>query len=519
MGVASPPDTRDRLSALPTASGVRDWRTALWVCAAATLVRLLVAALTPLFPDETYYWEWSRHLAAGYFDHPPMIAWITALGVSLGGVTPFGVRLGSVLAGGVAAVALCGIARRLGGDRAALDAATIFAVMPLSAAGLVLATPDAPLFAFAAIACYALLRALELPAHSAASLIWWSATGLAFGCALSSKYTSAVLAAGMLLGFLSRRELRARFREPGPYVALILAVLAYAPVLVWNAEHHWISLTFQLRHGLSTTGGSILSREVELIGGQAGLVSPLLFVLCAVAVWRAIRDPALEAVYRLLGVCAAFVFAFFLYSATKRRVEANWPALAYIPAISLLTSPFMRDARSRLWLRYGIALAAVLTTVVYVNAFVPILPVRPARDPAARAHGWQDVASVVARQLATAPATAYVAADRYQDASELAFHLPGHPETFALNLAGRANQYDLWPRFSDRATPGAEMLLVLDDVDAPAQIAQLAPHFMTIARGPMAPLARRGALIKNLRIWRLAGWRGTWPQAALRSRP
>ena len=47
--------------------------------AALTLVRLVVAATVPLSPDETYYWVWSRALAAGYLDHPPMVAlWLRA---------------------------------------------------------------------------------------------------------------------------------------------------------------------------------------------------------------------------------------------------------------------------------------------------------------------------------------------------------------------------------------------------------------------------------------------------------
>ena len=47
--------------------------------AALTLFRLVVAAALPLSPDEAYYWVWSRALAPGYLDHPPMVAlWIRA---------------------------------------------------------------------------------------------------------------------------------------------------------------------------------------------------------------------------------------------------------------------------------------------------------------------------------------------------------------------------------------------------------------------------------------------------------
>jgi len=49
----------------------RLWRTALVVTIAAVVVRLVFATVLPLFPDETYYWDWSRHPASGYFDHPP----------------------------------------------------------------------------------------------------------------------------------------------------------------------------------------------------------------------------------------------------------------------------------------------------------------------------------------------------------------------------------------------------------------------------------------------------------------
>src|SRR5688572_7253313 len=89
----------------------------------AGLVRLIIAALTPLFPDETYYWEWSRHLATGYFDHPPMIAWLIRAGTLLAGDTPLGVRLFPVIAGVVAGLCICSGTRRLAGQRAAMLAA------------------------------------------------------------------------------------------------------------------------------------------------------------------------------------------------------------------------------------------------------------------------------------------------------------------------------------------------------------------------------------------------------------
>ncbi|MBN8892936.1 MAG: glycosyltransferase family 39 protein, partial [Rhodospirillales bacterium] len=78
-----------------------------------TLARLLVAALTPLAPDEAYYWVWSRALAAGYFDHPPMVAlWIRA-GTALAGDTALGIRLLGPLSGLFGSLLLADAAERL----------------------------------------------------------------------------------------------------------------------------------------------------------------------------------------------------------------------------------------------------------------------------------------------------------------------------------------------------------------------------------------------------------------------
>ena len=146
------------------------------VVLATTAVRLIVAALTPLFPDETYYWDWSRHLAAGYFDHPPAVAWLIRAGTIVFGDTLLGVRLGAVLAGTIGIVFICSAARRVAGERGALLAAVFFAVMPLSAAGLVLATPDAPLLAATAATVYALVRVLESPRSALFSVMMTEVT-------------------------------------------------------------------------------------------------------------------------------------------------------------------------------------------------------------------------------------------------------------------------------------------------------------------------------------------------------
>ena len=491
------------------------------VVTVAAVVRLIFAALIPLLPDEAYYWEWSRRLAPGYFDHPYGVALIIRIGESLLSplglfATPFSVRFGPVLAGWVASLATVATADRVGGSTAAMRAALIMSVLPLAAAGLVLATPDSPLLAATAVAIYCLVRALENPVGSSSSFRWWIVTGAGLGLAFSSKYTSILLPVAVVVAVMVRGELRARLREPGPYVACVVAAVVFSPVLFWNASHGWISFVFQLRHGLSAPQGSALvaawKHEGDFFGGQAALASPILFIMMAIAVGAALRRSA-SAVRFALATIAVISFSFFIYSAVRQRVEPNWPAPAYIPAIVLLATTSW-STRGFTWLKAGGGLAALMSVIIYAQSLAPILPVKPSRDPIARAFGWDELATA-ARNAASTPGPAsrtWTGGDRYQEAAELALHDPSHQTTFATNLSGRPNQYDLWPRFPDLARVGDNLILVLDDVpDLHGTIRALTPYFASVEAGERVILKRGDGEIGARRVWLLAGWRGGWP--------
>lgn len=493
------------------------WRHALGILAASTVLRLLLGTIVPLFPDETYYWEWSRHLAGGYFDHPPMIAVLIAGGRILLGDTPLGVRLLPIIAGSVAGLALTTAAWDLAGARAARFAALTFSLFPMAAAGFILATPDAPLLAAVSCTLLAVVRALGAPAGSPASTRCWIGGGIAIGLAMSSKFTGVFIPAALLLAFVVHPPLRTRLLEPGPWIAVGIASLVMLPVLLWNAEHDWIAFRFQLGHGLGVSlKDTWVTRELKLAGGQLALATPILFVLLVAASARALRAPREERRFPL-AVIAAFCAVFFAYSATRRSVEANWPAIAWLPAIILLAAA--REGLRVAWERRALWLAGSLSAILLTHVVVPILPLPPRRDQVSQAHGWDGLAGAVdSARHAIAAASAsgaapFIAANRYQDAAMLAFHLPDHADVAALNLGGRRNQYDLWPRFAERARPGADLLLVLElpREGLPGPIRRLDGHFASITAGPFIPLLRGATEVGRRRLWVLTGWSGTWP--------
>ncbi|MDP2304793.1 MAG: glycosyltransferase family 39 protein [Pseudomonadota bacterium] len=386
----------------------------LLLLAAVLIVRLVLAGTTGIVEDEAYYWAWSEHLAAGYFDHAPGIAWVIAPFASLFGATSIGVRAGPVLAGTLAVAALLPFAR----DRWLLVA--ILASMPLYTLGGVLATPDAPMLAGWAIALAGAYRGN------------WLLAGLGAGLAGLCKYTGWGI--WPLLFLAAPRQWRAML----PGVAVTLGLLA--PNLVWNARHDWVSVKFQLDHGLgaqvaASAGSSGATPPgwlgaLEFVGAQIGLVSPVLFG-AAVAFW--VTGWRGDATQRISWWASLPVLAFFAFAATFARGEPNWAAPAWLGVAVGLSRATGRIRRAA-WV--GAGFGAILSALVCVHLYLPLVDIP--RDPTARLGVGRDLAESV-QAWGVEP----VYTERYQEAALIRYYQG--LETYALPGVARADQYDLWP--------------------------------------------------------------------------
>lgn len=486
-------------------------RTAVVVVLVASLIQLAVGALGPLDGDETLYWEWARHLAWGYFDHPPGIALLIRVGVELFGVNAFGVRCMAVLANLGGALIVITLARRHGGDRAALGAALIISCIPILTNWLMLATPDTALFLTAMGVLLLVDNALRERRASAASLRWWLFAGFVLGLAALAKELAILLPIGIALACLTHKELRPRLAEPGPYLACLASAVMIVPLVLWNRDHGWVLLQFVLQRGLGAEHGGAFGRALEFVGGQAGLVSPLLFVLLAIAVFRTLRDHR-DPRRHLLAVSALVTFGWFAIAALRHQMEVNWVMMAYPPA-AILLAVGTEGRVSRRWLTASLALGGSLVLLFYLHTAVRILPLSPFGDPIRRGHGWQEVAGRVdAARSAVSTRAMWIAANRFQDASQLAFHLKGHPFVFSLNIQSRANQYDFWPGFAQQAKPGDGLILVLDDSVEATIARDLTPYFDRISPGERVVAGGAQPTLVPKRIWILEHWQGGWPK-------
>lgn len=447
--------------------------------AALSLLRLLVAATAPLAPDEAYYWIWSRALAPGYLDHPPMVAFWIGAGTAIAGDTALGVRLLGPVGAAIGSLMLVDAGRHWFEARAGLTAALLLNATLLLGVGAVTATPDTPLLLFWTATLWSVVRAQASQGGG-----WWLLAGLFAGCALLSKYTAALLGMGLLL-WLLHPGARHWLGTPWPWLGGALAVLCFAPVIAWNAAHAWAS--FAKQGGRAAEGGGQALRYLgELLGGQLGLATPLVFLLCvagAVLAVRRLRD----ARFALLAALILPGAVLFAWQATGDRVQGNWPAILY-PAASLAAG-----ALAGFWQRLmppAAALGFAITGVAYLQAAAAPFALPRRHDPTLIRMGGFDVlaADIAARR------PAFVAGDDYALISRLAFTLPREVPVYAIG--------ERWALFAlPRAMPSGEGLFIRSARRGETRPGTL---FAEIGQGGVLLRARNGIEAERYGVWPVA---------------
>ena len=436
--------------------------TALTVLALVGL-RLLAAAWTPITFDEAYYWMWSKHLAGGYYDHPPMVAVVIRLGTLIAGDTEFGVRLVSILSALPMSWAVYRATEILFGSRRAAASATILLNVTLMAAvGTLIVTPDAPLLVASSLLLFALAKVLETGQGA-----WWLAVGAAAGAAVLSKYTALFFGPAILLWLIAIPKLRRWLISPWLYLGGLVAIAMFAPVILWNAEHHWVSFIKQM--GRARIEDFRPAFIAELIPTQIAFATPLVWILGAMGLYAlATRRDGTMAARVLINAMFWTIVVYFIWHSLHARVEANWfapvyPAFAVAAAVAANLTPWgprwqrVADFCRRWALPSGVVMFALLIVQANTGALSGYR-----RDATVRSVGvgWRELASEIEAVRARVGATCVLAPD-YGTTGWLAFYLPkgtcvaqqnqrirwvNMPEPDKAQLAGKLLYvHEVWP--------------------------------------------------------------------------
>jgi len=350
------------------------------------------------------------------------------------------VRAGIVVAGVATLALVYATAARLFGRRAARAAAAALACTPLAVAGGVIATYDPLLGLFWALGLYA---AAWIATGGQAGA--WGLLGVAVGLGLLAKLNMALLPV-LLAGWLwSAPDVRARVRAGPVALAAIIAIAIVAPNLWWQSRHDWMTIG----HLLVLTGKGVAQSPVrrvgEFVGSQAALVGPALFFAVPWLAWRARQGRG-----KPLWWSSTPALVFYTLLGLKTKVQANWGAAGWLGLFVLAGARAAECGRVRRALWIGGAVSAALTLLLAAPEVRPLvgLRVHARADQMSKLYGGPELGAAAAREREAMERETggfvAVGASTYDNASRLAFYMPGQPRARCFFLSTRANSYLLW---------------------------------------------------------------------------
>lgn len=486
---------------------VRPLIVAVIVIAAMTVLRIVYASLIDLRTDEAYYWTWSKEHVLSFLDHPPMIARFISFGTAIFGDTNLGVRLGGIVAMAVTQFLLADIVRRVTHDIRAV----VFAVLMPEAAlyyGLLMAkvAPDVALIPFAVAMLWALVRLAESDDPR-----WWLAAGMFGGLSLLSKFT-AVMLLPAVIAFLLVPDWRLRqLRSPWPWLAALIALLLFSPVLIWNYQHDWASFRFQAVRATAVHEFSL--RTVgDYIGLQWGLVGFVLFpvVLSGVGftAWRGYRKR--EPIAILLSTAVIVPFLYFFWKSLTLRVGDTWPMFMW-PAgfaaaainIALLPRegwPSWMVRSTILWADTALATGILMVALIALYYLAAPWNFIGRADPIGGEAGYETVVARAEAELQKTGAT-WIATTDYRTYAMLRWFFRDRIPVIEVNERGR---------FQGFADPGMDRIKGHAGLYVAREPDQLLPLWdLTAAkREPLERVERawRGIVMDTYTLEKITGW-------------
>ena len=440
----------------------------LWLIFASSLLRLFVAGSAGLCVDEAHYALYGLHLDWSYFDHPPMVGWLQALILQFG-ESDRALRVSAILLFAASSLVLFRLCDVLFPQDSPwlgfISVALMHSAAMLQLIGLAL-IPEAPLLLFALLSVLALHAVLNK-----GDLRSWLWLGICLGLAALSKYTAVTLVPTVLLAFALTRQW-GRLRGAGVWLACGISLLCIVPILYWNAQHDWMSFTYQLHHGARNADWQVkrfaLSELAQLL-----VFGPLIVVFGVIALFAAWK----ERTHLGVGLCVATalpVLLLFGLGSGREITLPHWTALAWVMLMPLAARWIVQHWQ-RAWVRavtWGSVVYAVLLLLVMFSEFVhPWIPSH--NRPLADLYGWQQAAqraeSLRYEMESSAAAAPVLFVANWTQGSRLAWYARPAPVQV---LDDRHDQFDLW--FGSPQAGGRGVLVLWPNEDA---LAKVAPHF------------------------------------------
>lgn len=483
----------------------------------------LASGTIQLSEDEAYQWLWSKHLALSYYSKPFGIAVAQWIGTSICGDTELGVRFLSPVLGAVLGIVLLHFVGRHTNGRTAFMFTLISLATPLVAVGSVLITVDPLVVFFWTLAMLAGWRAIGRD-----STAWWLVCGLGMSGAFLSKFISPLQWASFALFFLFCPSARSQLRRPGPWLAIGLNLLATLPVILWNQQHNWITMThLKERSSLEKTWQPTLKYFFEFVGAELGLLNIVFAIAILWAIVAFLRTDfkqrataAPRVTLELFLLCQGIIVLglFTLYS-FHSRIQPNWIAACVVPLLLFATLWWDRrwqagDRKPVRFLVLGLGLGLPLVVFAHNTNLIGKVfgtPLPPKLDFLRRVRGGNEIARIVGKQrntLLQEGKPVFIVADHYGRAGLMNFYMPEARPLVAgesLVTMNRAehpkNQLWFWPGYDAALRKGQNALYVCDADRPKPQPEWLDKEFGSVTNLGIFDINYRGRVYDRIQIY------------------
>jgi 4-amino-4-deoxy-L-arabinose transferase-like glycosyltransferase len=327
------------------------------------LAHLAVSGNYGFFRDELYYIDAGKHLAAGYVEFPPFIAWLAASIPTVPGDSLVIYHLFPALAGAALVLVTGLIARELGGGRfeqclaalASLAAITFLAIDSIF-------SMDSFDELWWVLMAYILIRLIKRDQPRL-----WLLFGLVAGIGLLTKITMLMFGFALVVGLLltpQRKYLLNKWAWIGGGIAFAFLL----PYIIWNAANGWPTLAFWSTY---TNGHANPASALGFLYQQVLTMNPLTLPLWLAGLYYYFFTREGRA-YRVFGW--AFVILYVLFTISRAKLYFLSPAYPMLFAAGAMMVGHFVSKPGRGWLKPAYVSLLALVGLLLAPLAMPILP-------------------------------------------------------------------------------------------------------------------------------------------------
>ncbi len=369
------------------------------------IISLIQARFTGLWNDEAYYWEYSRELAWGYFDHPPMIAVAIKLGYYLLN-NELGVRLFIVLF----SISTIFIAEKIIQPPNLKFFYLIISSMGILHLGSIIAVPDILLIFFSTTFLWLYKKYNENDSFLLAMLI---AVNIAL--LLLSKYHGITV-----IGLVVLSNLKLLSRKSFWFIVAV-SILLLIPHVLWQYNNDWPSIKYHLfeRSPEAYTFG----QTIHYIYSQLIIPGPIIGIFLLIYSFRYTPGNSFE---KSLKFILVGTYVFFFIMSFMTRIEANWTVAAIIPMVYLAYYGSISNQKAIKILRYSFIISLPIIILFRIYLIFDFFPNGREHNP--EFHKWDKWAEKIELEAEDIPV---VFLNSYQKPSKYEFYTQS--TSFSIN--------------------------------------------------------------------------------------